>query len=469
MTTAFPASSPGSPSPAARRNQFTAGAVFDRGTVNYTQNTQYGYLLPSAAIAGVPAWQDGSTSVDGSPVDSRVNLHGVTPNWSFYATDTFSLAKDWNLTVSGRYNRTVIHNTDLLNPPPAPVRSTAIMCTADSIPRSGSPTTRCSSLNVYANYSQASRAPTSIELGCADPNNPCSLPNALSSDPPLNQVVTTTWEAGLRGKLEQYHIELGPRRVSSRESQRHSVRRVARDRHRLFPEFRQDAARRGCRRAWTATFNRVSVGLDYTLLSATYQSVETLDGTANNTSDIALSGYPGVGGVITVHPGNRIPLIPKQSGKAFVDIQATKKFVFESGDGRELERLRARQRKQRLQGRRRVLSGTRSLARLRGSQLRGALRSDPAFATGRPDRQPFRPSLLHGGADREHSVHQQRHAHLPAFSGIHQWTSSREFPASERNVFRAGRSEKGLGRPEVEVLMDLDYCPMAKRIEFWMA
>jgi outer membrane receptor protein involved in Fe transport len=73
------------------------------------------------------------------------------------------------------------------------------------------------------------------------------------------------------------------------------------------------------------------VGLDYTFLSATYQNVETLDGTGNNTSDIALSGFPGVGGVITVHPGNRIPLIPKQSGKAFLDFQATKKFVIDLG------------------------------------------------------------------------------------------------------------------------------------------
>jgi outer membrane receptor protein involved in Fe transport len=57
-------------------------------------------------------------------------------------------------------------------------------------------------VNVYARYSQSSRAPTSIELGCADPANPCSLPNALAADPPLHQMVTDTWEAGLRGHPE---------------------------------------------------------------------------------------------------------------------------------------------------------------------------------------------------------------------------------------------------------------------------
>ena len=59
-----------------------------------------------------------------------------------------------------------------------------------------------STVNAYARYSQGSRAPTAIELGCADPANPCSLPNALAGDPPLQQVVTDTWEAGLRGKPE---------------------------------------------------------------------------------------------------------------------------------------------------------------------------------------------------------------------------------------------------------------------------
>lgn len=53
--------------------------------------------------------------------------------------------------------------------------------------------------NVYFEYSEASRAPTSIELGCADPNEPCNLPNALVSDPPLKQVVSRTLEGGIRG------------------------------------------------------------------------------------------------------------------------------------------------------------------------------------------------------------------------------------------------------------------------------
>jgi outer membrane receptor protein involved in Fe transport len=42
-----------------------------------------------------------------------------------------------------------------------------------------------------------------MELSCADENDPCKLPNAFLADPPLKQVVTKTWEAGLRGNLDQ--------------------------------------------------------------------------------------------------------------------------------------------------------------------------------------------------------------------------------------------------------------------------
>ena len=314
--------------PGGHRNQFTAGAVYDRGNVNYTQNTQYGYLLPDRAIVGVPAMQDGSAA-DG--VDSRVSLHGVTPNESVYLSDTFSPAANWNVTVSGRYTRTTIHNNDYLNPIAGPGSLDGNYVYGRFNPSIGVTYNPFRMLNAYANFSQSNRAPTSIELGCADPNNPCSLPNALSSDPPLSQVVTTTWEAGLRGKLlEQYRVDwsLGAFRAENRND----ILFVASQQTGTgyFQNFAK-TLREGVQASLDGHLRRVTVGLDYTFLSATYQSTETLDGTANNTSDIAQSGYPGVGGVITVHPGNRIPLIPKQTGKAFVDIQATSKFVLNLG------------------------------------------------------------------------------------------------------------------------------------------
>jgi iron complex outermembrane receptor protein len=62
------------------------------------------------------------------------------------------------------------------------------------------------SITAYIGYSEANRAPTPLELNCADANRPCLLENALVSDPPLKQVVSHTYELGLRGR---HHADEG--------------------------------------------------------------------------------------------------------------------------------------------------------------------------------------------------------------------------------------------------------------------
>ncbi len=311
-------------------NQFSAGGALDRGSVDYTQNTNYGYLNPNYTLTAVPAWQDGSTNADGVPVDSRVNLHGRTPNWGIYFTDTLTLAKTVNVTVSGRYNRFTIDNTDRINPITGPGSLNGDYVYQRFNPAVGITWSPVSTVNAYARYSQGSRAPTAIELGCADPNNPCSLPNALASDPPLKQVVTTTWEVGLRGKPELPFIRnltwnVGAFRAENRDDILFlSSIQLGTG---YFQNFGR-TLREGIDADIDGRIGRVNWGLDYTFLSATYQSSETVDGSANNTSDSALSGTPGLDGNIYIHPGNRIPLIPKQNGKAFAEYQATSKLMF---------------------------------------------------------------------------------------------------------------------------------------------
>jgi outer membrane receptor protein involved in Fe transport len=311
-----------------RSNQFAFGATVDHGSVGFTQNTAWGYINPDHTITDVGAWQDGSTN---NPVDSRVDLHGASPNWSLYFTDTLPLLSTLNVTVSGRYNQTTIDNTDYLNPIAGPGSLTGDYVYRRFNPSVGITWNPMRVVNAYASYSQGSRAPTSIELGCADPANPCSLPNALQSDPPLQQVVTDTWEAGLRGKPEMSFIPGLSWNAGVFQSTNHNdilfVSSVA-----LGTGYFQNFAktrRRGADANLDGRIGPVTWGLDYTFLDATYQSDATLDGAANNTSDTALAGTPGLDGNIYVHPGNRIPLIPKQSGKAHAEYQATKRLAFD--------------------------------------------------------------------------------------------------------------------------------------------
>jgi len=318
-------------SPSVGRNQFAAGASVDRGSVTYTQTTDYAYVNPNYTLTSVPAWQDGSTSVDGSPIDSAVGLHGVTPNWSLYFTDTLTLAKTVNVTVSGRYNRFTVDDTDLLNPIAGPGSLTGDYVFQRFNPAIGITWSPFSTVNAYARYSQGSRAPTSIELGCADPSAPCSLPNSLSSDPPLQQVVTDTWEAGLRGKPEISFLHNLSWNVGAFRAENHNdILFIAAPQTGTgyFQNFAK-TLREGFDADLDGRMGRVTWGLDWTFLSATYQSTETLDGSANNTNNFALQGYPGLDGIITVQPGDRIPLIPKQTGKAYADFQATSKLLFD--------------------------------------------------------------------------------------------------------------------------------------------
>ena len=53
-------------------------------------------------------------------------------------------------------------------------------------------------LSLYAGYSESYRAPTAIELTCANPEAPCPVPTAIVDDPPLKAVKGKTWETGLR-------------------------------------------------------------------------------------------------------------------------------------------------------------------------------------------------------------------------------------------------------------------------------
>ena len=59
-------------------------------------------------------------------------------------------------------------------------------------------------MNWYGGYSEANRAPTAAELACADPDNPCLIESFLTSDPHLKQVVSHTWETGLRGTINKW-------------------------------------------------------------------------------------------------------------------------------------------------------------------------------------------------------------------------------------------------------------------------
>jgi outer membrane receptor protein involved in Fe transport len=309
-------------------NLLSIGVAWDHSGLSYQQASQLGYLSANGvSITPVDAFADGSTSQDDEPYDTRVQLHGSVNTPSFYLTDTLNLGR-WSVTGSGRYNRTAIDNIDRL-PPNTPGRGSL---TGNHVFQRFNPaigaTWRSSPLfNLYANYGEASRAPTSIELGCANPDFPCNLPNALVDDPPLHQVVSRTVELGVRSKPTN-DLSWSAGYFWGQNS--NDLLFVASEQTGFgyFLNFGK-TRRQGIELNLSGQLSHLALGGGYTFLNATYQSPQTLNGGSNSSNDNSRDGFPGIDGDITIFPGDRIPQTPQHVLKIFADYKPTPKWLID--------------------------------------------------------------------------------------------------------------------------------------------
>jgi outer membrane receptor protein involved in Fe transport len=258
--------------------------------------------------------------VDGEPYDTRVDLDGLTKTWSLYASDTLSFGDRAHLTVAGRFNRTAVHNRDGIRPGGEPGSLDGSHVFSRFNPAVGVAVNATRTVNLYAGYNEGSRAATSIELGCADPERPCKLPNAMAGDPPLSQVVTRTLEAGVRGSLRAVAWNAGYFRAANEDDIL-----FVRSEQTGFGYFKNfgRTRREGIELGARARAGRVEVGSGYTFLAATFRSEEDVNGEGNSSND---ADAPGLEGVIQIEPGDRIPLIPRHMLKVFADVQVTGAF-----------------------------------------------------------------------------------------------------------------------------------------------
>lgn len=295
-------------------NEFVAGASWESDRAHFVQSAQFGYLTADRGVVGVTgpgAFADGTQDSENA-FDARVDLTGRTQSWGIFATDTLSLADGLRFTVSGRFDRTTIRNRDALTP-----GGGAGSLDADDRYQRFNPAVRIAyapvaGLMAFAGYGQTSRAPSAVEIGCADPANPCRLPNAFAGDPPLKQVVTRTIEAGARGALAGGAVRwnLGAFRADNHRD----ILFVADDQA-GFGYFRNfgRTRRQGIEAGLEGGTKRIRLSAHYTFLDATYRSAETVGGVGNSGNDGPAPGYEGA---IGIERGDRIPLIPRHIFKA---------------------------------------------------------------------------------------------------------------------------------------------------------
>ena len=245
-----------------RNNTFILGGAFDQSNITYGQHTDLARLIGYQAVV-IPNREYGFTAnglapsasnppaFTGSAVLSAVTLGSKVNELNVYATDTIELTDKLSITLLGGYEYTSLDQTGVnnqylnsdggyswtdtvagvsyFNPGYVNAFKYANSGTGAATSPNGAPAGYVAgpeandlsgshtyqrfnpgvgfnynlepAIGIFGNYSESMRAPTSIELSCADPNRPCALPTGFNGDPDLKAVTAHTFELGGRGKL----------------------------------------------------------------------------------------------------------------------------------------------------------------------------------------------------------------------------------------------------------------------------
>ena len=280
---------------AGRANHFVAGASLDGSRSRYEADTELARLTDDRGTIGSGIFDP----------EAAVRLQTRARHVGVYVADFFTAAPRLTLMAAARVNHSINELRDQIDDDLDGDHQFSSVN-----PSAGLTYDLASGVNLFGSFGISSRVPSPSELSCADPADPCRLPNAFVSDPPLEQVVARTWEAGARGRRRGVSWAASAFRTTNRDdlifissgaltNQGHFAN-VGNTRRRGF-EVAASAGARTVR--WSAA---------YTYLRATFEAPITLSS----------PNHPGaIDGEITVEPGHAIPGIPRHNLKA--DVAAT--------------------------------------------------------------------------------------------------------------------------------------------------
>jgi outer membrane receptor protein involved in Fe transport len=294
-----------------RKNQFILGTGYDRSIQKFNQSEQEADGFDATRMPN---------ELEGTELTTA--FKGKTETFHVLATDTLSLNELFHVTASARYNRTDVKNIDQLYQSGSKDNNSGGNHLFQRInPSLGLTFTPHERVTMFGSYSESSRAPSAMELGCSDPLFPCLLPNAMASDPPLKQVVAKTYDFGLRGKLP-YDMKWS---ASAYEAINHN------DIQFQFTNSESNSSagyfanigrtkRQGLDLSLGGSINKFTWNTSYSYIKATYDSSFELAGEANSSR--------GGDDEISVKKGNYIPGIPKHQFKLRAQYQITPEWSF---------------------------------------------------------------------------------------------------------------------------------------------
>ncbi|WP_461481366.1 TonB-dependent receptor [Porticoccus sp.] len=174
-----------------RNNQLVVGVSYDSSDVTHSSQSEIARFTDTRGTDGT------GFIIDETVVDGDIE----TDTFSLFFTNTLSLTERLDLTVGGRYNWIQIDISGTSEGGEQDLNESGNKHVFKRFnPTAGLTYAWRDNLTVYGNYSESNRAPTPSELTCSEESSPCSYPNAFLADPPLDDVVARTIEAGFRGQ-----------------------------------------------------------------------------------------------------------------------------------------------------------------------------------------------------------------------------------------------------------------------------
>ncbi|WP_448099097.1 TonB-dependent receptor [Luteibacter yeojuensis] len=278
-------------------NAFVAGVEDRRGNVDYDSQERAGILGEDRHVSG-----------DGPLIpDASVDVHAGTQDRAAFVSDTLHLAPAWTLDVTGRFNRTRVTIADRSGKNPALDGDHTFSRFNPSVGLTWQPAEH---LAMYSSYSESTRAPTPVELTCADEDAPCKLPNDFVSDPALKQVVARNVEVGVRGGDTAMHWDVSAFRSTSAHDIVFQTTGGSLSNEGFFANV-GDTRREGGQATLRGQWRDVGWHVGYSYLRARYLS--GFDEVSANHPDADANG------IVTVRHGDTLPGLPEHTLKAGVD------------------------------------------------------------------------------------------------------------------------------------------------------
>jgi outer membrane receptor protein involved in Fe transport len=321
------------------KNQFIAGTGFDYSLIRFRQNERVNlsaehegdvtYDDASGAAAATTVVFDSSreailTGAGSLPQTQTVGLTGKQWTASLFVTDTLSLTDKWHLNAGLRYNHTKVDNNDILRGPYSAANKRSLTATDDYKrlnPSIGITHTPTDKLSIFGTYSESSRAPTSIELGCSNPEVGCLLPSAMADDPPLEQVVAKTYDFGARGSLTD-EIKWNASIYHAMNHQDLQFIRAGNSTSRGYYNNVGRTQRQGFDLGLSGEHDRFRWNSSYSYIDATFESDFSL---VNSSNSSAPNDDPNKN-IYNVTKGDKMPSIPAHQFKARAQYDLTPKW-----------------------------------------------------------------------------------------------------------------------------------------------